>query len=258
MNYGLYISAGGTLNALYRMDVAANNLANSETAGFKADLTVTKMRLAANPEDGMNLPSDEMLERLGGGVFAGPNRVSWRQGALESTRNDLDVAIEGSGFLRVRSGDGTADGFTRDGRLTINSQGVLVQAASGKAVVDDGGGTISLASGVPVRIDPRGLITQNGQQVGQLALVDVPDRESLRKRGDGFFELPDDQSPESAGLTPATGRIVQRSIERSSVDPVRAMLDISQAERAAGSGSRMIQMHDELMQRAINTFGRLA
>ncbi|MFO0493203.1 MAG: flagellar basal body protein, partial [bacterium] len=93
MNYGLYLSASGTLNALYRMDVAANNLANSETTGFKSDITAAMARDAANPEDGLHLPSNKLLEKLGGGVLAGPNRTAWRQGALQTTNHDLDVGI---------------------------------------------------------------------------------------------------------------------------------------------------------------------
>ncbi len=253
MNYGLYISASGTLNALYRMDVAANNLANSETAGFKPDLTATMARDAARQEDGItSLPSNALLERLGGGVSGAPNRVRFAQGALESTRNDLDVALEGEGFLRVQGGDGKAR-LTRDGRLTLNSNAQLVQASTGIPVLSDGGRAITLRSGLPVTIDPDGSIIQGGTAVARLGVVTIDDPTQLSKRGSGLYE-----APQSATLGPATARVIQRNIERSGTDAVRAMLDIGQAERAAGSGSRMIQMHDEIMGRVINTFARLA
>lgn len=253
MNYGLYLSASGTLNALYRMDVAANNLANSETTGFKPDITAAMARDAANPEDGLHLPSNKLLEKLGGGVLAGPNRTAWRQGALQTTNNDLDVGIQGDGFLRIRSTDGSRQGLTRDGRLSLNTRGQLVQASTGLPVLSDTNRPITIQSGRPIAISSSGVISQDGLPVARLAFVDVPDQQALRKRGDGFLELPPDTR-----TTPAEGSIVQHTIERSSVDPVRAMLDIAQAERSAGSGSRMIQIHDEVMQKAINTFARLA
>lgn len=255
MNYGLFMSASGTLNALYRMDVAANNLANSETAGFKPEITTTQFRQSASIEDGLDLPSNALLEKLGGGVFAAPNKVNWRPGALETTKNDLDIAILGNGFFRIRSGDGSKSGITRDGRLSLNASGQLVQASSGMLVANDSGDPITIRTNAPVRIDGRGIISQNGNIVGRIGFVDVPDsqRDGLRKQGESMYKL-----DEGVETTPATGQIVQRSIEKSSADPIRVMLDISQAERAASSGSRMIQIHDEVMQRAITTFGRLA
>lgn len=254
MNLGLYISASGTLNALYRMDVAANNLANSETAGFKPDLTATMARASAREEDGVtNLPSNALLERLGGGVLGAPNRIRWSQGALETTRNDLDVALEGEGFLRVRSTDGAFTGLTRDGRLTLNSASQLVQASTGLLVASDAGDPITLRGGLPVAINAEGELSQGGATVARLGVVRTDNPDRLTKRGAGILE-----APQGTTLTSATARVVQRSIERSGTDAVRSMLDISAAERAAGSGTRMIQMHDEVMGRAIGTFARLA
>jgi flagellar basal-body rod protein FlgF len=256
VNYGLYISASGTLHAMYRMDTAANNLANLETSGFKPELSASMARKPARQEDGLTeMPSNELLEKLGGGVLARPTYVRMRQGAVDVTRNDLDVALEGEGFLVVRSAEGDRQGLTRDGRLTRNALGQLAQAGTGMLVLSADGEPIQLRGGVPVKIGLDGSVSQGARNLGRLMVADVAEsqREGLRKQGEGFFAV-----PQGAELLPAQARVIQRALERSGVDPVSEMMDIGRAERAAGSGVRMIQMHDEIMQRAINVYGKLA
>jgi flagellar basal-body rod protein FlgF len=252
MSFGLYTSASGMLTAMHRMDIAANNLANLETIGFKMDVTAPKARASAREEDGLSLPSSQLLETLGAGPHVDRTRTSMSQGTLESTRNDLDVALRGKGFFRLQSGDGR-DLLTRDGRFTLNSQGQLVQASTGTPVLSDGGSTITLSANGPISIDKTGQISQNGTPIARLGVVDVENSSALSKRGDGAFANTGD-----ADEIPATAEVVQRHIERSSVNPVSAMLEISSAERAVSSGARVIRSYDEVLGRLIGTFGRIA
>src|ERR1700733_13419075 len=102
MLYGLYLSATGVMTNSYRQDVIANNLANSETIGFKKDLTMFKQRLTAaqeNPND--QDATDKQSESLGGGTLAMPTLVDLTPGDMASTGGNLDAAIDGSGFFAV-------------------------------------------------------------------------------------------------------------------------------------------------------------
>ncbi|NJL35078.1 MAG: hypothetical protein HC893_16000 [Chloroflexaceae bacterium] len=86
MYYGIQLSVSGILTNLYKTDVAANNLANASTTGFKPEVATSKFRESAREEDGLgNYPSNELLERLGGGVHLQRNRTDHSQGGLERT-----------------------------------------------------------------------------------------------------------------------------------------------------------------------------
>ena len=133
MNYGLYLAAGGTMTSMHRLEVAANNLANANTTGFKPDLAVSQARLPARLNDAaMAAPPRELLEQLGGGHWLGASRFDLSQGPLEATDNALDVAIDGEGFFVVASDGQSQALLTRDGRFTLNDRGELVSSASGR------------------------------------------------------------------------------------------------------------------------------
>ncbi len=257
MNYGLYLSASGILTSMYRMDVLSNNLANSETAGFKPVMAGARQRDTAKVEDHLTLPSDRLLEKLGGGVLLTPNQLSMEQGATELTGRPFDIALQGEGFLVLGSGGATGADvkLTRDGRLAINAQGQLVQAATGAPVLDRGDRPITLKGDQDLVIGPDGVVSQGGAPVAQLQIAKVADPSKLRAAGQGAITGP---KAMLAGRSPGPATVVQKSIERSAVDPIQTMVDIAAAERAVGSNARMIQTQDSLLDRAINVFGKLA
>lgn len=258
MNYGYAIGASGVLAAMYRQDVAANNLANINTVGFKFDVGATIPREAARIEDGLHhLPSNALLERLGAGVLLAPTRTSFKQGALQTSSNDLDVAIQGDGFFAVGSARGGSQEvrFTRDGRFTRNSDGLLVMVADGAPVLDDSDGTIRLDPRQKVTINGDGAIFQGGREVARLGVVDFADRSRLRKEGGNLFRA---DGETAASRTRATGQVVQRAVENAAIDPVAAMMAVQDAANAASASLRMMQMHDELSGRAIASLGRVS
>ncbi len=259
MNYGLQLSASGLFTSMYAMDVAANNLANVETVGFKPDLVSTRLREPVRAEDGVwHLPSNDLLERLGGGVLLQPNRVQFSQGTLEESSNPLDLAIKGDGFFVVAAAgaDGrTEPHLTRDGRFTLDDTGRLVMSASGYAVLDTQNRPIHLDPTAEATIEADGTIRQNNAAVARLQVADVPDRAALAKVGESLFAAP--QAVMSA-RRPAAGRVEQCMVEASGVDPVKAMLTVSKAASAVTANARMLQMHDETLNRAINGLGRVA
>jgi flagellar basal body rod protein FlgG len=268
MNYGMYLSAGGVLASMHRQDVTANNLANVNTVGFKPDEVAIMSRLPERLEDGGispwgGNPSDpqSMLEQLGGGQFIAPSRVDLRQGPLEGTGNDLDVAVQGDGFLVVNTSRNGTDAaglrLTRDGRMTLNRQGELVMSATGHRVMDDNDQPITLDRGAPVVIDERGHIMQHGANVGTLAFAAVHDQAALRKDGDNLIRF-SDASGAAAPRSAATGSIHQRYVESSAVDPVTALNELINASRAVQANITMMQYHDNVLGQVINTYGRVA
>lgn len=260
MQYGLYLAASGMMTGMHRMDVHANNLANVETVGFKLDVASPRQRDPARIEQrGSGVSANKMLEQLGGGVLMSQSRISFRQATLEVTGNPLDVALQGTGFMVVRDGSGSSSDtlrFTRDGRLTLNKEGTLVQASSGKPVLDTRDRPISLVADLPVEIDADGNVRQGGNLVTQIQLANVRDPSALRKRGDNLFSA--DASTMAAKQPVTTAMFNQGAVERSGVDPVKTIMDVGRAERAVSGGARMISTYDELIGKAINTFGKVS
>ncbi|MBL4697305.1 MAG: flagellar hook basal-body protein [Phycisphaerales bacterium] len=254
MNYGLQISASGALASIHQQDALTNNLANVNTAGFKPIFTGTMQRLAKRQEDNLpHMSSNSMLERLGGGVFAAQTRIDFAQGTLEVTDNDLDMAIQGDGFFVI--GDPSNPSLTRDGRFTINTDGDLVMVTNGKPVLD--------TSNKPIRLDQSqgkilvgndGTITQRGAPVAQIQVSDVPDRSILTKLGSGLFGS---QTGSVLTLLEASGTINQGMLEGSGVSSIDALMQIQSASKAAKGNIGMIDMQNRLMEKAINTFGRI-
>ena len=254
----MQIATSAVLGNMYRQDVAANNLANLNTAGFKPDVAQFRQRATARAEDGLALPSNRLLELLGAGITPAPGRIRFSQGTVQSTGNDLDLAIEGDGFLLVRgASDGRADELllTRDGRLALDSAGRLVLASSGLPVLDTNNRPISLPQGAPVAIDADGRIMRDGAVLAQLNLVDVPDRRALTKQGESLFAL---DAGTAGNLNPATGRIMQGAFEGSAVNEIRAMMEVQSASRAVSGSIGVLTYQDRLLDQAINTFGRTA
>ena len=258
MNYGLYLSAAGALTASHRQDVAANNLANVHTVGFKPQLAAAQAR---RPEAEENLApmaaSDQLLERLGGGTLVAPSRVSLQPGPIEPTGNPLDAALpQSNAFFTVEDPDrpGTP-ALTRDGRFLVGPTGELV-TPEGARVLDDRGLPIRLPAGVPARLEADGRVTAGDVVAGHLGIVEVApaDAGSLRPTGGNRFGLLD-----GVGTTPVAEPVLEvGATEGSAADPVHQLTAMMAATRGASSNYRMIQAHDLLMDRAINTLGRVS
>lgn len=259
MNYGLYLSAGGTMHNLLRQDVYANNLANVNTTAFKPDAIHARHRLPERLESpSVLVDPQEMLERLGGGVASQRALVSTQQGNLVTTGQALDVAIEGEGYFTVRdavSGGGAGEIFlTRDGRFALNQRGELIMSDGGRRVLDRSDRPIRLDAAAPVTIQGTGEIIQHDRVVAQLRLVAPRDPAALTKEGEGLLRL----GSGAAGRRQATGRMVQRHLEASAVDPILTLNDLINATKATQANARLMQYHDHIMGQAINTLGRVA
>jgi flagellar basal-body rod protein FlgG len=258
MSYGLQISASGVMTSMYAQDVYANNLANIDTPGFKPDIPYRLPRQDVRDEDHLPfLPSDKLLERLGGGTLLNPNRVDFTQGALKDTGNPLDVAIAGEGFFVVKvesDKQGDRIRLTRDGRMTRNALGQLVMSATGLPVLDAQNRPITLGPG-KVTISEDGTVCAGGRECGQIQMVEVQDKTGLTKIGHSLFSA-DANTLSSTGK--ASGTIRQGVYEDSSAEEVKMLMRMTDAGRDVESNVSMIQQHDKMMDRAINGLGRVA
>jgi flagellar basal body rod protein FlgG len=245
MSYGFYLSTAGAITGMRRLDTVANNLANSTTVGFKADILSMQARLPENLENGgIYADTNAALDALGGGTLFDPTQIDLSQGSLEETGNPLDIAIEGDGFLML---DGPKDSkdklLTRAGALTRDTQGRLVLATSGAPVLGIDGRPIVLPDNPgEVRIDQTGSIFQGNDVVGQLAVV-VP-TDAIRLLGGRTRNAP------------AETIVRQRHLEQSTVDPVATLAELVRVSRGIEFSTRLMQTHDQMTGRLIDTLGR--
>ncbi len=260
MNYGLYLSASGVLSNTYRQDVFANNLANVETPGFKPDMPSIRQRDPEAIEDNLGFQgANELLDRLGGGVLAGRQRINFTQGAPRLTNNPLDAALTlKNQFFAIQTIDTdtgeTQVRLTRDGRFTMdgNTKELITQSghrvlnASDQPIVLDGEGVASISE--------NGQILLNGQPTGQqLQISQVNNLDSLTKLGQGLFAFQGKDIREAV----QNPSIKPGFIEASGVDPIMTMMQIVAATKAATGNANMIKYHDKILDQAVNTLGRV-
>ncbi|MEW6669190.1 MAG: flagellar basal-body rod protein FlgF [Thermodesulfobacteriota bacterium] len=243
---GMLDAVKGCLKEEMRMDVISSNLANATVVGFKKDkisfqeiLGDVQSRKAGAKGGGLE-PADTALVRI---------KADHSPGDLRTTGNSLDLAINGKGFFKVETRDGVQ--YTRRGNFTLDAGGNLVTQEGFKVV--GAGGAITI-SGTGAQVDGSGAVKVDGNQVGQIQIVDFADYDGLMKAGNGLFSNPT-RTPEVP--VPAESRIAQGSLELSNVNMVDEMVAMIHCMRAFESYQKAIQVLDGLDNRAVNEVSRL-
>ncbi len=260
MNYGLYLSASGMLSNMYRQDVFANNLANAQTVGFKLDRPSIRQREPEAMEDNLGYAvSQQMLDKLGGGVLAGTQHVQHDRAAFSETKNPFDMALDEAGtFFAVSVSDGqggTQVQLTRDGRFTRDSEGFLATMTGGYRVLDEKDKQISMPAEGAIHVRDDGQVSVNGEAVGKIQVTGVSDLERLIKQGQNLFAWEGSQDIR----TPASRIAVSQGYtEQSSVDPISTLMQLIDATKTANSNANLIRYQDQMLDRVINTLGSVA
>ena len=224
-----------------RMDVAANNLANVATGGFKADtllleeLNDTEAHAELDPYDIRFVRDIGITHDMG-------------QGPIAMTGNPLDVALEGDGFFMVEGPNGPL--YTRDGAFTLTGEGRLV-TSEGRAVLSSGGAPIVLdPQGESPVIGRDGAIRVAGVEAGRIGVASFAAPGALSKVGDNLWDAQGQARGEFEGV------VLQGAIEGSNVRPVVELTRLIEISRAYQSAARIVSGADELRQRAIERLGR--
>lgn len=251
----LHIAATGMAAQQMKVDVVSNNLANMSTTGYnprRADFADLHYQQMARPgsvsaADGSMLPTGV---QIGLGVRPAAVSVILGQGSLDLTGGDLDVAIDGNGYLEVAMPSGQT-GYTRDGALK--------RSADGQVVTSDG---FAVVPGITIPADARGLtITPAGEiwadfadrvepeLLGQLTLSTFSNEKGLEAMGSNLFL----ESPASGPAFSAApgqdglGTLRQGYLESSSVDAVREVTELIKAQRGYELNAKVITAADQML-----------
>jgi len=239
----LTAAAAGMRARLEALDLAANNIANAGTAGFKLDRESYNLYVApeaADPEspEPSTLP---VVER---------NWTDFSQGNLVATGNPLDLAISGRGFFAVKGPGGTL--YTRDGSFRLSAAGV-VTTAEGYTLQAAGGGTIQLQSNLPFEITPDGTVKQAGTDAGRVSVVDFDRPQGLAKFGRNYFQIPEGGAAPKAA---AAAGIEQGKVESSNVAAPESAVRLIGLMRQFEMLQKAIAMDGEMGKQAIEQVAR--
>ena len=247
-----------------QIDVIANNLANVNTTGFRRsrvnfeDLLYQQLAAAGTKNsEGSTKPAGIFI---GLGVRVSNTQTMFNQGNLDSTDRELDVAIDGDGFFQVKIPNtfGTEVGYTRAGNLGLTPDGELVLGNSDGFKLEPPISIPAEATRVDIATDGKVYVTIPSaiepQEVGQIQLARFSNPAGLRPiAGTLFVETESSGPPTTAYPTEqGMGRLLQKFVEASNVDPVRELVELIRAQRAFELNSQSIQSADEMLQVVAN------
>jgi flagellar hook protein FlgE len=285
MMSGMYAAISGLDAHQTMLDVTANNLANVDTVGYKGQSTVfsdelSQLVASGSAANGFSAGTNPVQVGLGAQVGSIDNVMT--AGGVESTGNATDVAIQGSGWLRVANGNVSATPptfdatqYTRAGDLTFNASGYLStqtgQYVLGYAAQSNGsGGYQPNAAGgannaivVPpgstnVAIGPDGSVnyqTPAGASVtaGYISLATFPNQAGLQRDGGSLWSTTAASGVETAGQpgTGTYGKTISGELEQSNVDMGTEFTNMIEAERGYQANASTITTADQMMQTAV-------
>ena len=229
-----------------QLDVLANNIANVNTNGFKADESLFEEYLNSGAhEDNFKAVDRRVSYVQDRGTFH-----NFSQGAAQATSNPLDVAIDGAGFLTVQTPAG--ERYTRDGNLQINNIGQLV-TNDGDQVIGTAGPIVFQPTDHDIAISPDGTITvlegnsHTDSIRGKLRIASFADAQKLLKQGNNLFAAGDNNGPQQD----IKSTIRQGFVEKSNVNIVSEMANMIQVTRAYTEMSNILNQESDLHKTAI-------
>ena len=229
-----------------QMDVVANNVANVNTTGYKADKSLFQEYLTS----GAHQDSFSGRDRRVSYVVDRATYHDFAQGGAEPTKNPLDIAIDGKGFLVVQTPGG--ERYTRDGALQINSQGQLVTAA-GHPVLGTNGPIVFQPTDKEISITADGSVSvlEGVSRIdsvrGKLRLVSFAQQQRLVKEGANLYS----SGAGNAAQPDAVSKVRQGFVEKSNVNSVAEMSKMIEVTRTYTQISAMLQQHGDLRKSAL-------
>ncbi|WP_448213132.1 flagellar basal-body rod protein FlgF [Colwellia sp. MEBiC06753] len=236
MDKMLYIAMSGAKQNMHALAVTANNLANAKTTGFKADLAQARSMQAFG--DGLPTRVFAMTER---------SSQSFDSGSMLTTGRDLDVAIQGDGWIAVQTADGT-EAYTREGSMKITDEGTL-ETANGELVMGEAGpvflplpvSNITISPDGTIMVQPEGAPANAQEEVARIKMVN-PDVRLIEKGSDGLFRRKDG-TVEQADITV---ELRSGTLEGSNVNPVSEMSDMIALQRQFEMQLKLMKTAEEI------------
>ena len=229
-----------------QMDVVANNVANVNTNGYKADSSLFQEYLKTGAHEDNFVGQDRNVSYV---QDSGTYR-DFSQGPLQATSNPLDLAIDGGGFLAVQTAGG--ERYTRDGGLQINPQGQLV-TVSGDPVLGASGPIVLQPTDHDINVSPDGTVTVlegNGRADsirGKLRLVSFANAQKMLKEGSNLYAAGEGGAPQAD----TKSQLRQGFLEKSNVNSVAEMSRMIEVTRAYTQISTLLQQQSDLHKTAI-------
>ena len=230
MDSGYYAACTALKTQSQALELAANNIANVNTSGYRGQIPSFQSLLMAGSN---GQPVSGWSRLINQFSVVNGTRLDLGQGNLEHTANPLDLAIEGPGFFAVQTKAGTL--YTRNGNFRVSATGQLVTAAGDPLLAESG--PIAVPGG-PVSVSSDGTVSVNGALAGKLRIVEFSTATAVTPAGGSYY------SAAAKDAKPALGSVVQQGmIESSNVNPVAAMVGLISAQRQA-----------EMIERAMSAF----
>jgi flagellar basal-body rod protein FlgF len=236
----IYIAASGAEARLRQLELVANNLANVNTDGYKADRTTFETFY----ESALTGQNGERTQGPSGGVYVSTSGAAFDRssGPVQQTGAPLDVAIEGNGYFVIKTEQG--ERYSRSGSFTIDAQGQLV-SAHGNPVLGKGG-PINVSGSNP-HILANGDVVADDETVGTLRVVKFGAGRALFKHGNGLFASRQGAKPRDVEEL----ALSERSVEGSNVQPIAEMAYLVVLQRAFDAAIMAMQRDDEATERLI-------
>lgn len=241
MSHNLYVAMSGAMSRMNELDLIANNLANSDTSGFKRLQSVFSATLQERIRD----VDGNIIEGAAGRVHSSQSTpaIDLSSGGIRQTGNPLHVAIQGDGFFQIETPEGPR--FTRAGNFSVSAEGALV-TPTGYSVTGDGGpievGTRS------AQITSSGIVLdQAGNDLGKLSLVRFDDPTALKHEGGSLFRT--EPGTEPVAVDEVT--LAENSLESSNVKPVEELASMVMVQRVFEISMRIMQAEDQSTQRLL-------
>ncbi|MFK7955618.1 MAG: flagellar basal body rod protein FlgF [Lysobacterales bacterium] len=235
MDRSVYIAMGGARDAMRLHATQAHNLANSQTVGFRADLNRAESQPLTGPGYQDRVHATQTGERM----------PDLSPGLINHTGRDLDIAVQGDGFLMVQSADGS-EIFSRAGNLKVDTNGVLVDHSNRPVLGNSGPIVLPPFEKLEIGSDGSISVRGEGETEGALNVVDrlrltKPDHKDLIKSADGAIRHRDGLP----ALPDASVQITSGALESSNVEPVGALVQMIEVQRQFEMHIKFIENSEE-------------
>lgn len=242
----LYVSTSGAVSRLHQLEVVANNLANVDTLGFKADRTRFQAALVsqvqnAEGEETAGAPARAFVETEGVTTDHGAGNVV-------KTGRGLDAAIDGPGFFSVETPGGVR--YTRAGSFIVDADGTIT-TLDGRPVLGEGG-PIQVSGSEPTILASGFVVDAEDNELGRLRVDAFENPHLLQKEGTNLFRAPAGVDPVPADAT----RLEPGSVERSNVQAIRELATMMILQRNFDATMQVLRNDDDATDKLIREFSQ--